>query len=81
MFYVSFICSNVSVMTLLMLVHSAADLSVGAEEQILTCNQPDMDDCLGSENQDEEAVAMIEESPSGTSLVKILFLEFYISCV
>ncbi|KAJ8748444.1 hypothetical protein K2173_003339 [Erythroxylum novogranatense] len=41
------------------------DLSIGAEEQILTCNQPDMDDCVGSENQDEEPEAMIEEFPSG----------------
>ncbi|OAY62211.1 BTB/POZ domain-containing protein POB1 [Manihot esculenta] len=44
---------------------NAVEVSVGAEEQILSCNQPDMDDCLGCENQDEEAVAMIEESPSG----------------
>lgn len=43
---------------------SAVEVSVGAEEQILSCNQPDMDG-LGCENQDEEAVAMIEESPSG----------------
>uniref|UniRef100_A0A2P2L958 Atpob1 n=2 Tax=Rhizophora mucronata TaxID=61149 RepID=A0A2P2L958_RHIMU len=44
---------------------TGADLSVGAEEQILSCNQPDMDDCVGCENQEEEVVAMIEESPSG----------------
>ncbi|OAY49070.1 BTB/POZ domain-containing protein POB1 [Manihot esculenta] len=43
---------------------NAVEVSVGAEEQILSCNQPDMDG-LGCENQDEEAVAMIEESPSG----------------
>lgn len=41
------------------------DLSGGQEEQILTCNQPDMDDCEGCENQEEDAVAMVEESPSG----------------
>ncbi|XP_030454066.2 BTB/POZ domain-containing protein POB1-like isoform X2 [Syzygium oleosum] len=35
------------------------------EEQILSCNMPDTDDGAGYENQDEEAVAMIEESPSG----------------
>ncbi|KAK3434271.1 hypothetical protein EUGRSUZ_D01781 [Eucalyptus grandis] len=34
------------------------------EEQILSCNMPDTDDGAGYENQDEEAVAMIEESPS-----------------
>ncbi|WCJ22365.1 BTB/POZ/Kelch-associated protein [Euphorbia peplus] len=44
---------------------NVAEVSVGAEEQILSCNQPDMDDCVGCENQDEEAEAMIEELPSG----------------
>ncbi|GMH17285.1 hypothetical protein Nepgr_019126 [Nepenthes gracilis] len=33
-----------------------------AEEQVL--NQPDTDGILGCENEDEEAVAMVEESPS-----------------
>ncbi|XP_021887816.1 BTB/POZ domain-containing protein POB1-like [Carica papaya] len=41
------------------------DLTWCPEEQILNGNQPDMDDFAGGENQDEEAVAMIEESPSG----------------
>ncbi|KAM1068815.1 hypothetical protein ACFX2I_000740 [Malus domestica] len=41
------------------------DLAECPEEQILNDNQPDMDDCEGCENQDEEAVAMVEESPSG----------------
>ncbi|KAK6935476.1 BTB/POZ domain [Dillenia turbinata] len=36
------------------------DLHVNVPE----CNIPDTDDVLGYENQDEEAVAMIEESPS-----------------
>ncbi|PKI76599.1 hypothetical protein CRG98_002908, partial [Punica granatum] len=40
---------------------TSLDLTVCAEEQIL--NQPDMDDCEGFENHDE-AVAMVEESPS-----------------
>ncbi|PON81824.1 Voltage dependent potassium channel [Trema orientale] len=44
---------------------NVVDLSGCPEEQILNCNQPDMDDLNGCENQDEEAVAMIEESPSG----------------
>lgn len=39
------------------------DLSACPEEQIL--NQPDMDDCVGCENQDEDVEAMIEGSPSG----------------
>ena len=44
---------------------SVVDLTGGPEEQILTCNQPDMDDCEGCENQEEDTVAMVEESPSG----------------
>ncbi|KAK3194684.1 hypothetical protein Dsin_025994 [Dipteronia sinensis] len=39
------------------------------EEQILNGNQPDIDDCVGCENQDEEADAMIEESPSGDETI------------
>ena len=35
------------------------------DEQILNENQLDTDDGVASDNQDEEAVAMIEESPSG----------------
>lgn len=45
---------------------SAVDLFLCPEEQILNVNQPDMDDSVGCENQDEEAEAMIEESPSGS---------------
>ncbi|GKU96735.1 hypothetical protein SLEP1_g9937 [Rubroshorea leprosula] len=41
---------------------NALDLTLGAEEQILGCNQPDMDDGLGLEDQDEEAEAMVEEA-------------------
>ncbi|KAA8516127.1 hypothetical protein F0562_019306 [Nyssa sinensis] len=44
---------------------NAVDLSVCPEEQILNCNQPDTDDGVGCENEDEEAVAMLEESHSG----------------
>ncbi|XP_074279725.1 BTB/POZ domain-containing protein POB1-like isoform X2 [Silene latifolia] len=40
-----------------------ADVAVCAEEQVL--NQSDADDVLGVENDDEEAVAMIEEPLSG----------------
>eukprot|EP00262_Sarcandra_glabra_P002690 TRINITY_DN13097_c0_g2_i1.p1 TRINITY_DN13097_c0_g2~~TRINITY_DN13097_c0_g2_i1.p1 ORF type:complete len:566 (+),score=69.87 TRINITY_DN13097_c0_g2_i1:98-1795(+) len=43
----------------------AAELPVIREEEILNCNQPDSLDALAYENQDEEVVAMIEESPSG----------------
>ncbi|XWS76933.1 hypothetical protein CRYUN_Cryun01aG0219600 [Craigia yunnanensis] len=41
------------------------DLSLCPEEQILNDNQPDMDDGVGYENEDEEAVAMVEETQSG----------------
>lgn len=34
------------------------------EEQILTCRMPDTDDVVAFENQDEESVAMLEESPA-----------------
>ncbi|XP_062090583.1 BTB/POZ domain-containing protein POB1-like [Humulus lupulus] len=44
---------------------NVVDLSGCPEEQILNCNQPDIDDCDGCENPDEDTVAMIEESPSG----------------
>lgn len=47
---------------------SVLDLTLCPEEQILNGNQPDMDDFAGGENQDEEAVAMIEESPSGNGI-------------
>ncbi|XP_024628286.1 BTB/POZ domain-containing protein POB1 isoform X1 [Medicago truncatula] len=42
------------------------------DEQILNGNQPDMDDCVASENQEEEVVAMVEESPSGDEAVNDL---------
>ncbi|KAJ7951249.1 BTB/POZ domain-containing POB1-like protein [Quillaja saponaria] len=41
------------------------DLAVCPDIQILNDNQPDMDDCVVCENQDEEAVAMVEEVASG----------------
>ncbi|KAB2052392.1 hypothetical protein ERO13_A12G110300v2 [Gossypium hirsutum] len=41
------------------------DLSLCPEEQVLNDGQPDMDDAAGCENQDEEAVAMVEETQSG----------------
>ncbi|MED6125067.1 Boi protein [Stylosanthes scabra] len=44
---------------------NAVDLALLPEEQVLNGNQPDMDDFAACENQDEEAVAMVEESPSG----------------
>ncbi|XAR63011.1 hypothetical protein NMG60_11022793 [Bertholletia excelsa] len=43
----------------------AVDAPGCPEEQILNCNMADGDDGVGSDNQDEEAVAMVEESPSG----------------
>ncbi|XP_054794141.1 BTB/POZ domain-containing protein At2g46260-like [Prosopis cineraria] len=43
----------------------SVDLTVLPDEQILNGNQLDIDDGLAGEHQDEEAVAMVEESPSG----------------
>lgn len=47
---------------------------------ILNCDQPDTEDCVAFENNDEDAVAMIEESPPNIDrdgrhnyLCKILF--------
>ena len=48
---------------------NAVDLALLPEEQVLDGNQPDMDDFAACENQDEEAVAMVEESPSGDEAV------------
>lgn len=45
---------------------SAEDILVLREEQVY-CNMPDTKDIVACENQDEEAVAMIE-SPSGSHL-------------
>lgn len=47
------------------------DVFTNREEQILSCNMPDRDDGVAHENEDEEAVAMIEESPSGCGVNKI----------
>jgi len=43
----------------------SVDAAGCAEEQILNCNLADTDDVAGFENEDEEPVAMNEESPSG----------------
>ncbi|OMO79680.1 BTB/POZ-like protein [Corchorus capsularis] len=47
---------------------NGADVAVKLEEQILNCNMPDTEDGVTYENQDEEAVAMIEELPSDDGL-------------
>lgn len=44
---------------------NALDLSKCPQQQVLTCDQPDMVDVLSFENPDEGPVAMIEESLSG----------------
>jgi len=41
---------------------AGADIASVPDEQILNGNQPDLDEC---ENQDEDAVAMVEEPNSG----------------
>lgn len=50
-------------------VFSVLDLSLCPDEQILNGNQPDMDDGVGCENLDEDAVAMVEETQSGFDIV------------
>ncbi|KAK9280549.1 hypothetical protein L1049_014242 [Liquidambar formosana] len=44
---------------------NAVEFALCPEEQILNCDQLDADDGVGCEIEDEEPVAMIEESPSG----------------
>lgn len=44
------------------------DVFMQREEQILHCNMPDTEDGVAYENQDEEPVAMIEESPVDVGL-------------
>ncbi|KAK6136581.1 hypothetical protein DH2020_029671 [Rehmannia glutinosa] len=47
---------------------AALDINNCPEEQILDCQQPDIDDAndgIGDENHDEEEIPMIEDSPSG----------------
>lgn len=43
-----------------------SDIVACAEEQIITDNnQPDMDDCPGGDNLEDEGEAMVEEALSG----------------
>ncbi|XP_011093267.1 BTB/POZ domain-containing protein POB1 isoform X4 [Sesamum indicum] len=44
---------------------NALDINNCPEEQILDCQQPDVEDGAGDENHDEEDIPMIEDSPSG----------------
>ncbi|GFZ06649.1 POZ/BTB containin G-protein 1 [Actinidia rufa] len=44
------------------------DVLMHREEQILNCNMPDIEDGVTYENEDEEAVPMVVESPSGGSV-------------
>ncbi|CAH2057748.1 unnamed protein product [Thlaspi arvense] len=45
---------------------TVSDIVACAEEQIITdSNQPDMDDCPGGDNLDDEGEAMVEEALSG----------------
>lgn len=38
------------------------------EEQVVNCNLLEMEDGLADDEQDEEAVGMLEESPSGIEM-------------
>lgn len=44
---------------------AALDINNCPEEQILDCH-PDAEDGVGDENHDEEEIAIVEDSPSGT---------------
>lgn len=48
---------------------SDADVLTQREEEMLNCNMLDTEDGLAYENQDEEAVAMVEEYPSGLEMI------------
>lgn len=56
------------------------DVFVQGEEQILNCNMPDIDDGLAYENHDDDAIPMIDETPSAvginTNQLGIFFLVF-----
>lgn len=45
-----------------------ADVLTQCEDEVLNCTMLDTEDVLAYENQDEEAVAMAEESPSGVEM-------------
>lgn len=47
---------------------SDADVLAQCEDEVLNCTMLDTEDALAYENQDEEAVAMAEESPSGVEM-------------
>jgi hypothetical protein len=55
-------CLALAMLINVYLLFSVLDLTACPEEQILNCNQPDMDDCVVCENPDEEVVAMSEEA-------------------
>lgn len=79
--HVTFQCLAVSSTSInFRLTYTAVDIAVCPEEQILNCNQPDADDGVGCENEDEEAVAMIEEQPSGVEMTSSQLLMFAFMC-
>ncbi|XP_009617879.1 BTB/POZ domain-containing protein POB1-like [Nicotiana tomentosiformis] len=45
-----------------------ADVVMQREEQVVNCNLLEMEDGLADDEQDEEAVGMLEESPSGIEM-------------
>lgn len=47
---------------------SDADVLTQHEDEALNCTMLDTEDVLAYENQDEEAVGMAEESPSGIEM-------------
>nr|GMD10773.1 BTB/POZ domain-containing protein POB1-like isoform X2 [Ipomoea batatas] len=59
----------------------AVDVGSHCEEQVLNCNMLDTEDGPVYENLDEEAVAMVEETPSGTGVMAELPGNNSLSCV
>lgn len=62
--YVYFVLASLFILNVY-LSFPVLDVTSWDVEQILTCNQPDMDECVACQNPDEEVDAMSEESPSG----------------
>lgn len=69
-YYAHVFFSSIYVLIFFLVIHYTCSLSLVVvdltlpDEQILNENQPDMDDFISPENQDEEAIAMGEESSS-----------------
>ncbi|KAI4315496.1 hypothetical protein L6164_028296 [Bauhinia variegata] len=59
---------------------AATNVPVHHEEQVLNCNMPDAEEPVSYENNDDEPMAMIEESPSGHEVAQGSDLSQSTSC-